>query len=162
MLVAVFSDTHDNIENVKKLIEKINEKNIEVCFHCGDIVSPFILKLFKKLNSKIYIVFGNNDGDKVNLLKTAPENVKFFNLFGEVEIENKKIAFTHFNFFAYALAFTQKYDFVFFGHTHRKYKEKIGKTLLLNPGDVFGLFEEPSFAIVDLKDEKVSFEKLGR
>jgi putative phosphoesterase len=162
MIVAVFSDTHDNIENVKKLIEDINKKNIKICFHCGDIVSPFTLQLFENLNSKVYVVFGNNDGDKVNLLKNAPKNVELYNFFGEVVIERNKIAFTHFDFFAFALAFSQKYDFVFFGHTHKKFKKKIGKTILLNPGDIFGLYEDPSYAIVDLKKKKIKFEKLGR
>jgi len=162
MLVAVFSDSHDNVKNLKRLIEKINEKNIKICFHCGDIISPFSIKLLENLNSKVYVVFGNNDGDKVNLLKNAPKNVEFFNLYGEVELENKKIAITHFDFFAFALAFTQKYDFVFFGHTHKKYKGKVGKTILVNPGEILGLKEEPSFAIVDIKSGEVKFEKLGR
>ena len=160
MKVAIFSDTHDNVENVKKLIEKLNEEEIGCAFHCGDIVSPFTLKMFKKLKAKVYVVFGNNDGDKVNLLKSKPKNVEIFNLFGETEIENKKIAFTHYDFFALALAFTKKYDYVFFGHTHKKTKMKIGKTLLINPGEILGYFSQPSYAILNLKNGKVEFKLL--
>lgn len=160
MKVAIFSDTHDNTENVEKLIKKLNREEIEYAFHCGDIVSPFTLKMFKDLKCKLFVVFGNNDGDKFNLLKSKPENVKIFNLFGAVELEKKKIAFTHYDFFAIALAFTKKYDYVFFGHTHKKAKMKIGKTVLINPGEILGYFGEPSYAILDLKTGKVEFKLL--
>ncbi|MEM5828490.1 MAG: metallophosphoesterase [Candidatus Aenigmatarchaeota archaeon] len=161
MKIAVFSDTHDNTENVKKLIKKINRLKVDYAFHLGDICSPFTIKLFENLKvKKLYVVFGNNDGDKVNLIKNMPKNAEYFNLYGEVGILGKKIFFTHYDILARAVAFTNRYDIVLFGHTHKKEVNKIGKTLLINPGEILGYFGKPSFCVIDLEETKYLFYSL--
>ena len=37
MKFAIVSDTHDNIANFNKVITWLNNENIEVMLHCGDI-----------------------------------------------------------------------------------------------------------------------------
>ncbi|MEM5830361.1 MAG: metallophosphoesterase [Candidatus Aenigmatarchaeota archaeon] len=161
MRIVAFSDTHDNTENVKKLIRKVNKLKVDYAFHLGDICSPFTIKLFEDLKVKrLYVVFGNNDGDKVNLIKNMPKHAEYFNLYGEVEIFGKKIFFIHYDFIARAVAFMNKYDIVLFGHTHKKEINKIGKTLLINPGEVLGYFKDPSFCLIDLKNNKIKFYKI--
>ena len=160
MKIAIISDTHDNIQNVEKVIEILNSEKVIATFHCGDIISPFTLKKFSNLKSKIYIVFGNNDGDKIALLKNKPKNAEFFNLIGEVEIKGRKILFTHYDIIAYAFAFTKKYDFIFYGHTHKAEVKKIGKTILINPGELAGYLNKPSYAILNLKNKKVEIRNL--
>ncbi|MBI4837164.1 MAG: metallophosphoesterase family protein [Candidatus Portnoybacteria bacterium] len=63
--------------------------------------------------------------------------------------EGKKIAFTHFPHPAEDLAKGEKYDIVFYGHTHKPWEEKIGRVRLVNPGNLAGQFYKPSFAIYD-------------
>jgi len=161
MKVAVFSDTHDNTENIKKLIKKLNKLKVDYAFHCGDICSPFSLKLFENLKvKKLFVVFGNNDGDKVNLIRNMPKHAEYFNLYGEVEIEGKKIFFTHYDFVGKSIAFLNKYDFVFFGHSHKREVLELSKTLAINPGEILGYFGDPTFCIVDLKSKKYKFYNL--
>ena len=37
MIIGVISDTHNNLRNVKKIIELFNEKKVELVIHTGDI-----------------------------------------------------------------------------------------------------------------------------
>ena len=116
--------------------------------------------LKSKYKEKIYFVFGNMDEDyfkseaqKKNLQETN-FNSKIFYKIGEFEIENLKIAITHFPNLANDLAKTGKYDLVFFGHTHKPTLEKQNNTLLLNPGNVANLYFAPSFAIFDIEKNR--------
>ncbi|MEM0243367.1 MAG: YfcE family phosphodiesterase [Candidatus Aenigmatarchaeota archaeon] len=158
MKVAIFSDTHDNTENILKLIRLLNKIKIDYAFFCGDICSPFSIELFKNLEvNKLFVVFGNNDGDKLSLIKHMPKNAKYFNYFGEVKINNKKIFITHFDFVGKAVTLTNKYDFVFFGHSHKKEVIESSKTLAINPGEILGYFGKPSFCILNLESKEYSF-----
>src|SRR5689334_23920762 len=69
MNVGIISDTHDDIENVQRAIEIFNAEGVEYVIHAGDYVFPGIIKEFEKLNAKLIGVLGNNDGEKVHLLK---------------------------------------------------------------------------------------------
>ena len=79
---------------------------------------------------------------------------------GVLSFHSKKIAFTHFPEKAKELAINNKYDFVFYGHTHMPWEEKIGKCIVLNPGNVTGIFYPATFAIYDLEKNKFELKKL--
>jgi predicted phosphodiesterase len=77
----------------------------------------------------------------------------------ELELAGKRIAVTHYPDFAKGLAATGKYDAVFHGHTHDKYKDKMGSTLICNPGEIMGRKGKPSFAVYDtVKNEIKHYE----
>ncbi|MCF8024533.1 MAG: metallophosphoesterase family protein, partial [Desulfobacteraceae bacterium] len=38
MKIAVLSDTHDNIRNVRKALELIAGQHVEAIIHCGDVI----------------------------------------------------------------------------------------------------------------------------
>ncbi len=160
MKIGIISDTHDNLKNIKKVIEKLNKEKVKYVFHCGDIISPFALKEFEKLNCKMYLVFGNNDGDKYLLIKNKPENVEILGYFGEVEINGYEIFITHYDFVGLAFCFLNKYDFVFCGHSHKPEIKKLGKTTLINPGNVAGYLNKANYAILNLKNKKVKIKNL--
>ncbi|KAA0005879.1 MAG: YfcE family phosphodiesterase, partial [Thermoplasmata archaeon] len=65
--IGVISDSHDNMEAIKKAVEFFNENDVELVIHAGDIVSPFTADEFKKLNCDMLLIYGNNDGDKLYL-----------------------------------------------------------------------------------------------
>ena len=150
MKIAVFSDSHDNLENLKKAIDWIKKEKFEILIHCGDVASfetlEFILGNFP---GKIFLSLGNMDKDYS--LENFPQNskIKIEKEFGEIEVNNKKIAFCHFPSLARKLAKEQKYDIIFFGHTHKAWGKKIEKTRLVNPGELAGVFYKPTFAIFD-------------
>ena len=162
MIIALVSDTHDNLVNIQKALEIINQKKAEALIHCGDLCAPFVLKeLMEKFSGPIYLTFGNNDADEFILTEwtfTIGKNAKFHKPMGELELGGKKIAFTHYTILGQALASTQKYDLVVFGHSHEKKEERISKTLLVNPGALCGQKWPVSFAFYDSETNQVTFE----
>lgn len=159
MKIAVLSDTHDNIWNVRRALDLIQGENAEFIIHCGDIIAPFVFNEFSAANIPVHCVFGNNDGDKYLLTKTAGNSkglIFLYGTLGEIEAGGFFIAFTHEPVFAEGLAATGKYDLVCFGHTHIALQKNIGRTILLNPGDVMGKEDDPGFCIVDTETSAVS------
>ncbi len=43
MILAIMSDSHDNIWNVRKGLEMIQSHEAALIIHCGDLVAPFTL-----------------------------------------------------------------------------------------------------------------------
>lgn len=163
MKIAIISDTHDNLENLKKALGKIKKERVNIILHCGDVASKETLNfLFQNFKGRVYLVLGNMDKDygldKENL--EGFSQLEFSSDIKEIEIENKKIAFCHRPEIAQNLAKSQKYDYVFYGHTHKPWMENIGQTKLINPGNVAGLFYRPSFAVCDLKTGKIELKIL--
>ena len=166
MKIAIISDTHDNLPNLKKAIEWIKKEKIDTLIHCGDVCAPATLReILKVFPGKFFLVFGNVDGDHFRVTKLSYEsfpNLKVLGEWGEVEIENKKIAFCHFPQFAKGLACTQNYDLVFYGHTHKPWEEKIDKCRLVNPGNLAGLYYKPTFAVYDTKTDELGLKILEK
>lgn len=153
MKIAVVSDTHNNIANFKKAIDWIKKENISLILHCGDIASQETIDEAKSYFGNEMIFAKGNADYGLDL----PEEV-------EIKKDGKKIAFAHFPDNAKALAQTDKYDVVFYGHTHRPWDEKVpdgGKeTHMINPGELAGQFYKPTFAIYDTATGKLELKIL--
>ena len=155
--IAIISDTHGNLPKTKKVIDFLNKENISFIIHCGDIGSPqFLKEALKGFKGEAIGVLGNMDIRDVYSI----EGVTIYNEVGEVEISGKKIAFTHFPERAKELAEKNKYDFIFYGHTHKPWEEKIKNCRLINPGNVAGVFYRSTFAIYSFKEDKLELKIL--
>ena len=163
MKIGVISDTHDNKDNIIYFVEKFIEEKVDTVFHCGDVVAPFVTPWFKKLTDagiKLYMVFGNNDGELLGLKKIFGEICQIKGDFFETELDSKKIVvFHHLSpSMVESLARSGSYDLVLKGHTHQLFEQRIGSTLILNPGEACGyLTGKATIAIVDLNDMSVKF-----
>lgn len=135
MLIGVVSDTHDNLVRIKRAVELLKSRAVDLVIHCGDWVAPFSVIEFKGLN--VISVLGNNDGDVLLLDKKLKEiGGRLEGRFASLEICGKKIAILHGEYLEIveALARSKMYDIVLHGHTHRRRKDFIMETLILNPG----------------------------
>lgn len=158
MKITIVSDSHDNLPNIEKAVKYINKQKIAAMIHCGDICAPVILGEFAKLfkGKEIHVVKGNVDGDIEgfkNFIKKYPKIV-YHGETGKLEVDGLQIVFCHEPFVAKKMAESQRYDFVFYGHTHKPWQETIGKTTIINPGTLAGLFNKATFAIFDTKTRK--------
>jgi putative phosphoesterase len=157
MKIGIVSDTHDDIGNVKKIVNILKEKKIKKLFHLGDYVAPPLLKEFKDFD--ITGIFGNNDGYKSGLINTFKEiNGDLLGDFGKIEIDGIKIALTHGEFreIAESLAKSGDYDVVFFGHWHKAERSVYKNALLLNPGSANKYYtgdRYPTFGIFNTEDK---------
>jgi putative phosphoesterase len=71
MLIGIISDTHDNMPQIKKAVDLLNESKVEHVIHAGDFTSPFTFSILKDLKCGFTGIFGNNDGDKLLLQKMS-------------------------------------------------------------------------------------------
>jgi putative phosphoesterase len=160
MKIAIISDTHDNELNLIKALTLINQEKVSALIHCGDVCFyQTLMLILKNFSKRIYLSLGNGDS-KDSFLRFKQKKLKIFEKFGEIKLANKKIAITHFYDLAQNLAKENKYDFIFYGHTHFPWKEKMNQKILLNPGNLAGLIYPPTFCIYDLKNLEEKLIKL--
>lgn len=151
MKLAIISDTHDNLETIKTFLGYAKKNNIEQIIHCGDVTDFDTIKyLANNFGKTIYLCDGNVDLDFLKNYKDETlKKVNKFKNFGEINLDGLNMAFTHYPEKAKKLAQNQKYDHVFYGHTHKPWLEKIDRTVLSNPGNLAGMFYPPSFAVLN-------------
>jgi len=157
MLVALCSDIHDNIWKLEAALPRLNQA--DVLIFCGDFCAPFTLaQLAKGFDGPVHVVFGNNDGDQWLLTHQAQQagNVELHGQFGLIEVGGLSIAFNHYPDISRALAHSGLYDVVCYGHDHTLHEERIGDTLLVNPGEIMGRFGRSTFMLLDTTDCSVA------
>ncbi len=158
MLVAITSDIHNNEVNLQKVLNYCQENKIQTMICCGDLASLETLDFLNdNFIGNILYTFGNADYDDLWRLAEQKKyrETYLFKEFGEAVIEKKNVAFIHYPDKAKGLARTGKYDFIFYGHTHKPWivsssaPENTGgrKYTLLNPGTTAGEIYPPTFAV---------------
>jgi uncharacterized protein len=177
MLAAIISDIHNNEVNLQKVLAYCKDNDIKTIVCCGDLASDETLDFLNdNFSGTIHYAFGNMDNDQLRDSFSPArgemsqrdrgegakkyKNTLLYKDFGEAEIENKRIAFVHFPEIARKIAETEKYDFVFYGHTHKPWEETIGKCKMLNPGNVAGEIYPPTFATWDAVNDKFNLIRI--
>lgn len=150
MRIAILSDIHDNIWALQRVLERLGDCQALLCL--GDLCAPFTLAAIGEgFPGPIHVVWGNNDGDKLLLARTADKagHVTLHGDFAELELGGRAIALTHYPQLAKALARGGDYDLVCHGHNHQRQVTAVQRTLLVNPGEVMGRFGVSSYAVYD-------------
>ena len=165
MLIGVISDSHDNLPQIEKAVEYLNQAQTGLVLHAGDYCAPFVLAKLKALNCKLVGVFGNNDGDHELLKKRFSEtaNCTIHDRFANVNVDGYKIALLHGDEteLLFALIGSQYFNAIVHGHSHNKSIERKGKTLLINPGELCGyLTGKASIAILDTEKNQAEIVEL--
>lgn len=145
MIIGLIADSHDNLPKIKKAVQLFKKKNVTLVLHAGDYVAPFSFAPLKKSGIEFIGVFGNNDGEKQGLTKISEGKIKEGSLI--IERFGRKIALAH---ELEEIDKSQKYDFVFYGHTHNFEIKSEDNTLYVNPGECGGwLTGKSTVAIID-------------
>ena len=93
-MIGIMSDSHDNLEAIRKAIKIFNDKNLDLVIHAGDIISPFTALEFQKLDPELVAIYGNNDGEREGL-KRAFREICLLEDFKEISIEGWKFSIIH-------------------------------------------------------------------
>jgi putative phosphoesterase len=154
MLIGAISDSHDNLPQIEKAVQTLNNQKVDLVLHAGDYVAGFVIPKFKALNCKLIGVFGNNDGDHELLKKRFSEttNCTIHDRFTTVTIEGYRVALLHGHEteLLNAIIESESFDAVIHGHSHNMVIERKGKTLSINPGELCGyLTGKPTLSILD-------------
>lgn len=165
VLVGLISDTHDNLEAIRRAVEIFNARKVELVLHAGDFNAPFTVKAFKPLKAKLIGVFGNVDGERLLLRKRYTEmiNAEIPGEFAEVEVGGCKLALLHGTIqpVVEALALSGRYRVVVRGHTHQPEKTTLGQALIVNPGEACGyLTGRKTIALLDTERLEAEFVEI--
>ncbi|HJT50187.1 MAG TPA: metallophosphoesterase [Nitrososphaeraceae archaeon] len=190
MKIGIISDTHDDIANVRRAIKIFNSEDVKYVIHAGDYIFPGVVLEFKKLNAKLIGVFGNNDGERIHLLKNFLEvGAELKGEIGEIKLDELLFGIYHGTDknIKERLVSSQKYDVFISGHTHKielsvarnttNNTEQKGNTInsyqrrestfVLNPGSAHkkvesesGAFEEGGVIIFNTNTKRYKLVKL--
>lgn len=149
MKILVFSDSHNNVSNMYEIARSCTDASLIV--HLGDMCVDY-----KKIKSSFpdvpsVAVKGNND---------YFENEFDFDYVAN--FEGVKCLFTHGHRYSVKGGVSALLGrarilgtrLALFGHTHMPYKEKIGDTLLFNPGSI-GCGRPATFGIIHLDNSVI-------
>ena len=139
MKIAILSDIHDQLAQLKKALEAI--QNTDALLFCGDLCSPFVIKaLGEGYSNPIHIVFGNNDGDLFRITQNSKafSHIQLHGELAELTFDDVRFGMNHFDNIARVLAESGRYDVVCFGHNHQFEMSQSSHCLLINPGEVYG------------------------
>ena len=164
MKIAVFSDSHDHVWNLRRAAEQALEAGAREIIHCGDLVSPFLMEEFDRFPGRIHLIYGNNMGDPELLnmrIQERREKVTFHGWIGELRYEDRNVCLIHDPRIASKLARCGDYQLVCFGHTHLWHLEDVNGCTLLNPGALLGNKEPAGWALVETETLEVEHVLLG-
>ncbi len=170
MKALIMSDTHDNTKIVDKIAKIFKEKKVFSFIHCGDVTGPKMVRALKEAGlTNGFFVQGNMDEANLKELKEAI-NESGFDFLGEnseMKLGDTEkndvilIYITHGNNENSLMKAIEsgKFDFVVYGHTHKKSVKTEGKTCIINVGalceDVSK--EERGVFIIDTSTKKAEF-----
>ncbi len=168
MRVAIISDIHDNVWNLRSVLEAVKDADALVC--CGDLCAPFIVARIAEgfANRPIHIVFGNNDGDMYRITQAALQ-FPHVHLHGELycgELGDRTVIATHYDTVAGVLDPLEA-DLICYGHDHQHTIDSRENCWILNPGAVMGYTpvgsrEVPvSYAIYDTELHHADIWQIG-
>lgn len=160
MRVAVVSDTRDNREGLKTLLDRFLVGGARWLFHCGGLGSADMVDLLKPW--QVYIVRGERERNwqvievalqKSRLQSSLPTHMT-------ATLEGKRIGLYRGEDMRLInqAAKSGEFDYIFHGHTLRRRDEQQGKTHIINPGALSGPRYQPrSGCLIDLTTGEVKF-----
>lgn len=139
MTVAIISDIHDNVWNLRSVLAAAGTADVLVC--CGDLCAPFMVaRLAEGFGSRpIHVVFGNNDGDLYRITGVAAGfgNVHLHGELFSDQLDGRAFVVTHYDTVA-ATIDRGAAEVICYGHNHQYALERRDGCWLINPGAVMG------------------------
>lgn len=161
MLIAIMSDSHDNITNLNVFLDYCKREKIEQIICCGDVTNSETLNILANgFEGTIHLVKGNQEIYHEEEIARY-RNIKYYKKIGYVEIDNIKIALCHEPFLIdKIMSYYKDIDFIFYGDTHKPWIENKGETKIANPGTLGGVFQEATFSVFDTKGPNLELKLL--
>lgn len=156
MLVGIVSDTHDNVAAVEAAVEAFDSRGVETVLHCGDFIAPPVIPLFEGF--ELHGVLGNNDGEVDGLEASFDElgrGSELHGRFAELEVGGRRFALLHGEDRdeVYERAESGAYDYVCYGHHHKRELTVLDGGTVLNPGAHFPTVPEEHRTVIVLDTE---------
>lgn len=151
MRIGVVSDTHNHVWNVARIVELLNQAEVDRVVHTGDITQAKTLDVFSQLDAPLVGVYGNNDLERDSLEAAASRyGMHFVDPPLELSWAGRRMVVVH-DPRDFEQALLPEHDLALHGHTHLRCEERRGETLIFNPGECAGHMQgSNAIGIVDL------------
>ncbi len=162
MRIGIISDTHDNLRNLESALEILENEDINMLLHCGDLSGPAVVEALSDFD--VWIARGNVDHHP-ELEQTVLEVLGAGRLAERhrfvLDGRSALMVHGHRQGQLRRLISAGKYAYVFHGHTHRRRDEDIGPTWVINPGALGGMrWQQRSFCILDPESDRLRFVEI--
>ena len=156
MKIGVVSDTHNNLQNVQRIVELFNAAQVDRVIHTGDITQAKTLDVFAQLTMPLYGVFGNNDQERDSLHDAVTRHgFTFQDPPLVLEWQERSIMVVH-DPLEFERHLTEHHDLALHGHTHLYRFEKRPEQVMFNPGECAGhMAGFNAIGVLDLADLSV-------
>jgi uncharacterized protein len=134
MRIGVFSDTHDRLPAIDGAIALFRREAVEAVIHAGDLVAPFAARRLLTWTGPLYVIYGNNDGEREGLKRMLPQ-IQDGPLW--MDAGGRRILIHHYADWC-SPADVARADVIITGHTHEVVNEVRDGKLMLNPGECCG------------------------
>ena len=162
MIVGLVSNSIGRSDAVAAAVALLRDRGADVIIHCGDVGSRQVLDEMAKIDAGF--VWGDRDRDRMGLLRHARQvNVVCFGVLGELDFDGKRAVLVHGDDkkLVQRLLDEQQYDYLLCGHDPAGEDRKVGRTRVINPGELQG-GPSQNCAIISTTSDEVKFLKLDR
>jgi hypothetical protein len=136
--IGVVSDTHNQLGNVRRIVEILNAARVDRVVHTGDITQARTLALLRGLEAPLVGVFGNNDEREPLRALAREADMRLEEPPLSLALGERRVLVVHDPHFLREEQ-VAGHDVVLHGHTHRAVHEWRGDTLVFNPGECAGM-----------------------
>jgi hypothetical protein len=152
MKIAIISDIHDNLANLKIFLIWAKKESVEKIICCGDVTnSDSVDFLAKSFGGEIILAQGNMEVYDDSILSNYL-SVNYLGRSGVAEVDGIIIGVCHEpGYIPKVLERNKAVKIIFYGHTHKPWLETKDGVSLVNPGTLGGVFQKASFAVWDTK-----------
>lgn len=161
MKVGILSDTHDARGPAEEALSLFLAEGAGGILHLGDVCRPELLAPFRACGLPLIGVFGNGDADREGLSRASGEAFRPGPRMPVVG--GRRILMAHtFRELEAEIGEGGRFDLILFGHTHRPLTMRVGRALVLNPGEGCGLSGgTATCAVVDLASMEARILPIG-
>ncbi len=161
MKIAIISDIHDNLVNLRKCLAWCEKNNIEKIICCGDVTNGETLGILaEEFGKEIFLVRGNLEIYEEEEIEPY-KNYTYGGRTAIWEIGGKRVGVCHEPFLIDQVLAKGKCDIVFYGHTHQPWIEEKKGIQIVNPGTLGGVFTQATFAVWDTASGKLELKLLN-
>lgn len=160
-LIAIFSDVHDNLNNLDLFLSKARAQKVAALIFAGDLTSAETLNyLSSRWGKPIYLVSGNADFFRATDCKKHSQLVYGFDYL-DFSYENFHFLVAHKpTDLKKILTLNSAYDFAFYGHTHTPWIKNENGVIIANPGNLKDGFGQATYALLDAKNGHLELKRL--
>lgn len=161
MRIGVMSDSHGRLQLIRDALKALDAAGVDVIVHCGDVGG--VDALGELAGRRAWFVWGNTDFPEPSWrAEVEALGLPWPDGKTEFQVDGCKLAVFHGHERAFRDAVKSgRYNYIFYGHSHRTDDQRVGTTRVINPGALHRT-SQPTVAVLDLSGDQLEFLPVER